>query len=331
MTEIQDYLGFGIEAGTTKKGFHTSAFAHVDSPDGSTVTFTEWADPAYRSLAGVPSTRVEFPPWLLSRAIARARAAIALDELQNVDKQRFDYHPEQPSSKADDEIQMTILTALRRIKRLDPQHFGHVPLDAAGICLLREIRKDEFDYNLRRLQDRGWVEPWGMGWDDNNNNVRFTELGLQSLDQLERTQDATGAAQSDAEPAVNSSAEYFVAHEFSAEQIDDLRAAIDSALSGSGLTSYYADTELRQGHIFKDKILHKIRVSRFGIYEISNPSKPNVFLELGAGLALGKPCIIICRKGTQVPADLQGLDRVEYQSYRDLTGQLAEKLQPYLQ
>ena len=186
MTETQDYLGFGIEAGTIKKGFDTSAFVHVDLPDGSTVTFTEWADPAYRSEGGAPSTRAEFAPWLLSRAIARARAAIALDELQNVDEQRFDYDPQQPSSRGDDEIQMAILTALRRIKRLDPQHFGYVPLDAAGICLLREIRKDEFEYNLQRLQDRGWVEAWGMGWDDNNNNARITELGLQALEEIER-------------------------------------------------------------------------------------------------------------------------------------------------
>ena len=152
-----------IEAGTIKKGFDTSAVVHVDTPDGSTVTFTEWADSAYRSVGGAPSARAEFAPWLLSRAISRARAAIALDELQNVHEQRFDYDPQQPSSRGDDEIQMTILAALRRIKRLDPQHFGHVPLDAAGIRLLCEIRKDEFDYNLQRLEDRGWVETWGGG------------------------------------------------------------------------------------------------------------------------------------------------------------------------
>jgi len=58
--------------------------------------------------------------------------------------------------------------------------------------------------------------------------------------------------------------------------------------------------------------------------------RSNVFLELGAGLALERPCIIICKHGTTVPADLQGLDRIEYRSYIDLTAQLKDKLNAYL-
>jgi len=124
----------------------------------------------------------------------------------------------------------------------------------------------------------------------------------------------------------DASQHYFVAHEFSREKKDDLRKAIEEALVDSGLTPYYADAELRQGHILMDKILPKIRHTRFGIYDISNPKKANVFLELGAAIAMGKPYFILCEAGTDIPADLQGLDRIEYQSYSDLTDQLKVKI-----
>jgi hypothetical protein len=327
----EDYLGFRIEARFGQEPGRFLCVVFVRPPDGGHIGFLEAVDSVLHDVptAGLPKGRDEFSQWLLARGKSRARAAIAVDELASLDQQTYFYDPETlPQSRQDSEIQRVILNAFRRIRRLDPQHFGHVPLDGAGVCLLRNIRKDEFDYNLQRLQDRGWVEAWGMGWDEHNYNATITELGLQSLELME--QSASGAASSPSR-AENSedSMEYFVAHEFTPNQVDDLRGAIAVALSGSGLTSYYADNELRQGHIFRDKILEKIRVSRFGIYEISNPNKPNVFLELGAGLALGKPCIIICRQGTQVPADLQGLDRIEYQSYLDLTNQLREKLRPY--
>jgi hypothetical protein len=119
---------------------------------------------------------------------------------------------------------------------------------------------------------------------------------------------------------------YFVAHEFSVEKKDDLRRAIEEALADLGLTPYYADGELRQGHIFMDKILPKIQHTRFGIYDISNPHKANVFLELGAAIAMGKPRFLICGTGTEIPADLAGLDRIEYESYSDLTKQLRAKI-----
>jgi predicted nucleotide-binding protein len=120
--------------------------------------------------------------------------------------------------------------------------------------------------------------------------------------------------------------QYFVAHEFTPEKTDDLRRAIDEALADSGLTPYYADNEVRQGHILTEKIVPKIRSTRFGIYDLSNPDKPNVFLELGAAIGMGKPYLIICERGTKLPSDVLGLDRIEYDSYVDLTRQLRAKI-----
>jgi len=121
--------------------------------------------------------------------------------------------------------------------------------------------------------------------------------------------------------------EFFVAHSFTKKYEDDLRRAVGDALSGhiDGLEPYYADTEIRKGHIFINKIIPKIKSTEFGIYEISEQS-PNVFLELGAAIALGMTYYIVCTKDTKIPADLQGLGRIEYESFSDLTNQLKDKV-----
>ena len=117
--------------------------------------------------------------------------------------------------------------------------------------------------------------------------------------------------------------EYFVAHDFSKEKIDDLRRAIEEAFEGKDLKPYYADSEVRGGsHILKEKIAPKIEYTRFGIFDISETKKPNVFIELGVSMGLNKPYYLIAREGTEIPTDLQGLDRIEYSSFKDLTEKL---------
>ena len=118
---------------------------------------------------------------------------------------------------------------------------------------------------------------------------------------------------------------YFVAHEFSRQEKDDLRAAIEKAFQGTDLRAYYADIEFRNTHILS-KIKERIFTTQFGIYDISNSSKPNVFIELGLAMAAEKPFYIICKKGSNIPADLAGLDRIEYESYRELTALIKAKI-----
>ncbi|MBE0426161.1 MAG: hypothetical protein IBX72_05900 [Nitrospirae bacterium] len=127
--------------------------------------------------------------------------------------------------------------------------------------------------------------------------------------------------------------EYFVAHKFTMEKIDDLRTAIDRAIGTvfPVIKPYYADQELR-GDI-KCKICHKIRSSKFGIYDISevcnecNKPEPNVTWELGLAYGFGKPAILILEKNSKVISDLAGLDRIEYKSMLDLEIQLKAKIQ----
>ena len=118
---------------------------------------------------------------------------------------------------------------------------------------------------------------------------------------------------------------YFVAHEFSRQERDDLREAIEKAFEGTGLNAYYADLEVRQTYIL-EKIKDRIFRTQFGIYDITNTKKPNVFIELGLAMAAEKPLYIICKKSTEVPADLAGLDRIEYESYKELTELIRAKI-----
>jgi hypothetical protein len=338
-TVVQQYVAYGIKARLTlpqaDPGDYTCTVAVVQ-PFKRSLQYRERIDRKYRDDASLnlPKSDDEFQRWFLALAVSRARAAIALDELPRLGGATFSYSPQQPVAVSDNEVRFTILSALRTLRRLDPQHSGHVPLDAGGICLVRRISKGKFDYNRGRLEERGWVERFARGWDDNNYKMCITEKGLRALEEIEasRGSEVEGAAvQTGARPQTAvGSPKYFVAHEFGDAQTDDLRDAISKAVGGSGLTPCYADAELRQDHFSLDEILGKIRNARFGIYEASNPNKPNVFIELGAGLALGVPAIIICREGTQLPAGIEGLDRIEYKTYLDLTQQLRERLKPYL-
>jgi hypothetical protein len=118
--------------------------------------------------------------------------------------------------------------------------------------------------------------------------------------------------------------DYFVGHSFGGTDAGDLREAIEETLDG--LRPYYADKDYVEGQIFKDKILERIKETKFGLYEISQHS-PSVYLELGAAIALEKRAYILCKKGTKIPSNLDGLDRIEYTSFKHLKEQLREKVQ----
>jgi hypothetical protein len=120
---------------------------------------------------------------------------------------------------------------------------------------------------------------------------------------------------------------YFVAHAFTKENKDGLRGAIEKALKDFYLEPYYADQEIRSQHILC-KICEKIRCSKFGIFDISDGNS-NVTLELGMAWGFGSKALLITKSGSKIPADLEGLDRLEYKSFKDLTEKLRTKIGDY--
>ena len=117
----------------------------------------------------------------------------------------------------------------------------------------------------------------------------------------------------------------FVGHVFNREQIDDLRPAIRAGVPIAGAEIWFADEHPDTGSLY-EKVTAGIECSFACIFEITDSTRANVFIELGFALALKKPCVLICRKGTQVPVDIVGLERLEYVSYADLTHQLKETI-----
>lgn len=73
------------------------------------------------------------------------------------------------------------------------------------------------------------------------------------------------------------------------------------------------------------KLRKKILSTQFGIYDITD-NNLNVCLELGIAIGGGKPYYIILKRGAICPANLQGLDRIEYESYKHLTAEIKSKI-----
>jgi hypothetical protein len=101
---------------------------------------------------------------------------------------------------------------------------------------------------------------------------------------------------------------------------EHLRHVIKEA---AGLSCIRADEIPDSGQSLLEKIHRLIEKAELIVAEISEP-KPNVYYEVGYAMAshkntadrkktLGrKRVLVICRKDTEVPLDLQGLERIEY-------------------
>lgn len=123
---------------------------------------------------------------------------------------------------------------------------------------------------------------------------------------------------------------YFVAHAFTEEKKSEMRRVIKNAIEDlrPDLSPQYAD-ELVGSENILCKICRLIQSTEFGIYDMASISKwwwfskepipnPNVTLELGIAYGFGKKAIVLIRKGEKPISDIAGLERIEYESYKDL-------------
>ena len=84
------------------------------------------------------------------------------------------------------------------------------------------------------------------------------------------------------------------------------------------LSHKYAET--------KEEMIAAIRFAKIGVYRKDKSSDPNAFITLGIAIGLNKPVLLINNKREDVPADLQGLVRLEFHGLMDLESQLKTKL-----
>jgi len=115
--------------------------------------------------------------------------------------------------------------------------------------------------------------------------------------------------------------EYFIS---SGIEESDLMDAIKNAFEESGLTPVAGTEASQKGKPLPQRI-DQIKRAKLGIYDLSNPERPDALLELGAALGLGKEALILCRKGSPLPEALKPLNRIEYENGPDLIEKLKKK------
>jgi predicted nucleotide-binding protein len=112
----------------------------------------------------------------------------------------------------------------------------------------------------------------------------------------------------------------FVAYSYKLYPKDDYRKVYSELAKAFQVKFIFADEKITNLHILQ-KIVNYIRSSRFGIYDISGWN-PNVTLELGLAFGLNEKAYIAIdpakTKVDEVPADLRGIDRIQYNSYSEL-------------
>ena len=119
----------------------------------------------------------------------------------------------------------------------------------------------------------------------------------------------------------------FVAYSYRLYPKADYRKVYSDLKAAFQVEFVFADEKITNLHILQ-KIANYIRESRFGIYDIS-AWNPNVTLELGLAFGLSEKAYIAIDPSRtnvdEVPADLRGIDRIQYGSYAELGAGL-EKL-----
>src|SRR5450759_5642822 len=181
-----DYVGHHIEATLLTPG--DLCVVRVRPPGAAEpVSFSERFDPVmrYDTRFDAPKDEATLIAWALARGVGRARGALALDRLQDLHASEFVYTIEELRSISETEMELILLRALRRLKRLDPSRLGRVPLDAMGICLIEGLSYDDLAYSEERLTNRGLITAYATGWDDHNHFETITESGLLALDEIE--------------------------------------------------------------------------------------------------------------------------------------------------
>lgn len=113
----------------------------------------------------------------------------------------------------------------------------------------------------------------------------------------------------------------FVAYSYKLYPKADYRRVFNDLKGAFQVDFVFADEKITNLHILQ-KIANYIRESRFGLYDISGWN-PNVTLELGLAFGLTEKAYIAIDPSKtdvdEVPADLRGLDRIQYGSYAELS------------
>jgi hypothetical protein len=114
----------------------------------------------------------------------------------------------------------------------------------------------------------------------------------------------------------------FVGHRFLPEIEGPLRYNLAHVLNPYQISLRWSAQDLSASGVFSD-IVKGIRNSAMCFFDsYGTAGKPNVFIEIGMAYALGVPMIFTEHVGTpiaaEIPSDLTGLFRIQYENYEEL-------------
>ena len=126
-------------------------------------------------------------------------------------------------------------------------------------------------------------------------------------------------------PRENLTKQVFVAYAYKLYDERDYRKVYQSLERAFGVKFIFADEKITNMHILQ-KIISYIRGSDFSLFDISSWN-PNVTLELGIALATSDDWYICFNPAQtdikEVPSDIRGLDRIQYESFSELEDRLS--------
>ncbi|MFC2077961.1 restriction endonuclease [Candidatus Bipolaricaulota bacterium] len=154
----------------------------------------------------------------------------------------------------------------------------------------------------------------------------FTVAELQQkLGRLRRKPSKEASAwETDVDQARGRGKRVFVIMPFSDEMLDVFILGIRWAASALGVVAERADDLEHNGEIICE-VREAIRDYAVVVGDTSG-ANPNVCYEVGYAHALDKPTILICRKGEQLPFDLQGTNHLIYPNVLGLREPLKARL-----
>jgi hypothetical protein len=142
-----------------------------------------------RALLGGP---VE-APTLVEYAFHKARGAILLDRLSELDGQQGRLKPDpQYAQRSEGYLRSIVLGAFKRVYRHNPSGRGRINFDAIGVALMENVETKEIEYVLERLEGDRLISSFADQHEPGNRPFMPTALGLQRADELSHETKAPG-------------------------------------------------------------------------------------------------------------------------------------------
>lgn len=181
----EEYLGHEIKIrGGTDIPF-LIAVVQIRQGEDEVCRFWEHLDHVLQSQGGWPENEPEAILKLMDQGFHRARGAILLNRLEELNGAKLYVQPETSyAQRSSDYIRRIVLVAMENVIHLSPRSHGHEIFDDIGICLVENLDPKELEYVIARLERAGLVDYWAIGDQSGNRTLRATDLGLEVADTL---------------------------------------------------------------------------------------------------------------------------------------------------